>query len=231
VDVASRWVTEMLEISTRFVPDRLQFLCGLCRGRSVLHLGFADALVYEESLATRRHIHQALREAGASGAVFGLDIDAAVVEHFRREWGDPNLIVGDAEDLPALSLARAFDIVVAGELVEHLSNPGRFLTGVGRLLAPDGRLVLTTPNGIGLKYFLHAAAGRDRSHPDHALLFSFSTLNTLLARHGFVPTEWATTMEEFERPRNRRTRRLLRWLFRRYPAIADTVVVVATRMR
>ena len=41
---------------------------------------------------------------------------------------------------------QALDIVYAGEIVEHLYNPDLFLKECHRILAPDGVLVLTTPN-------------------------------------------------------------------------------------
>jgi 2-polyprenyl-3-methyl-5-hydroxy-6-metoxy-1,4-benzoquinol methylase len=146
---------------------------------------------------------------------------------FRQRWGDASLVVGNVEELEAVDLDRQFDVVVAGELIEHLNNPGRFLRGVRRFVAPHGRLILTTPNAFGVKFFMHALAGRDRSHPDHALLFSVSTLQCLLTRHGFQPLEWVTSMELFETSRNRATRTALRWLCRRLPMLAETLVVVA----
>lgn len=39
-----------------------------------------------------------------------------------------------------------FDVVTAGELIEHLYNPDAFLAEVRRVLRPGGHVVLSTPN-------------------------------------------------------------------------------------
>lgn len=42
------------------------------------------------------------------------------------------------------------DTIVAGELVEHLLNPYSFLVECHKLLKPRGKLIISTPNAIGL---------------------------------------------------------------------------------
>lgn len=41
---------------------------------------------------------------------------------------------------------QAFDVVTAGELIEHLYNPDGFLAEVARVLRPGGHILLSTPN-------------------------------------------------------------------------------------
>ncbi|MFD1585894.1 class I SAM-dependent methyltransferase [Halorientalis brevis] len=50
-------------------------------------------------------------------------------------------------------LDRDFDVIVAGELIEHLANPGKFLDCARAHLKPDGRLLLTTPNPWAVSRF------------------------------------------------------------------------------
>jgi len=54
-------------------------------------------------------------------------------------------IVGDGCNLPLRS--EIFDVVVCGEVVEHLLTPDAFIDEVLRVLKPKGLLVMTTPNG------------------------------------------------------------------------------------
>lgn len=42
--------------------------------------------------------------------------------------------------------SRTFDIVIAGEIIEHLYNTDGFLQEVHRVLKPNGSLFITTPN-------------------------------------------------------------------------------------
>jgi SAM-dependent methyltransferase len=39
-----------------------------------------------------------------------------------------------------------FDVVVATEVIEHLDNPQRLISEAARVLAPGGRVLITTPN-------------------------------------------------------------------------------------
>ena len=84
------------------------------------------------------------------------------------------------------------EIVVAGEVIEHLDDPGSFLDGLHRLLAPGGQLILTTPNASGLLNGFAAMAGAEINHPDHVILFSWRTLTNLMARHGWEVVDTAT---------------------------------------
>jgi SAM-dependent methyltransferase len=45
-----------------------------------------------------------------------------------------------------------FDVVLAGEVIEHVTHPYRFLICLANVVKPGGRVLVTTPNG---KYFRH----------------------------------------------------------------------------
>jgi len=51
---------------------------------------------------------------------------------------------GEAELMPFKD--KSFKVVVAGELIEHLFNPARFLRECYRVLKNKGMLIITTPN-------------------------------------------------------------------------------------
>jgi hypothetical protein len=59
----------------------------------------------------------------------------------------------------------SFAGILATEVLEHLSNPGLLLTECWRVLAPGGRLCLSTPNAVDLRGRLRALRGRSpQSH-------------------------------------------------------------------
>lgn len=53
---------------------------------------------------------------------------------------------GSLFDLSPATLGT-FDLVIACEVIEHVAHPGDLLARLATLLAPGGRLLVTTPNG------------------------------------------------------------------------------------
>ncbi len=80
--------------------------------------------------------------------ITGLDAAAELLEYSRTRVPNAHLIQGDAEHLP-FGEAR-FDVLAALQVIEHLYHPGRFIEESWRVLAPEGILLLATPNPAGL---------------------------------------------------------------------------------
>jgi GT2 family glycosyltransferase/SAM-dependent methyltransferase len=79
--------------------------------------------------------------------IVGIDVDELTVEHARLNWSSSTLSfeVASALDLSAFE-TDSFDAVVAFEIIEHLSDQSRMLAEVGRVLANDGLLIISTPD-------------------------------------------------------------------------------------
>jgi len=79
---------------------------------------------------------------------------------------------------------HSFDAVLASHLIEHLNNPGSFVREAYRLLKPNGRFYVTTPNITGLQARIFGSRWRSAIF-DHLYLFSIKTLRKLLEDSGF----------------------------------------------
>jgi 2-polyprenyl-3-methyl-5-hydroxy-6-metoxy-1,4-benzoquinol methylase len=147
------------------------------------------------------------------------------------------------EALRALALAPA-DLVIAGEVIEHVDDPGSFLDAMGALLAPDGVIILTTPNASGLLSAVGVLGGYEINHPDHVNRFTWLTLTNLLQRRGYEPTEVCTFLSQVKELTGATFRervlgigakvvvmleRILGWLGR--PFAADGIIISARRKR
>ena len=163
--------------------DRITELRTLVRGRRVIDLGFVDEGQMRAKRGRGAWLHAVV--AAEAREAIGVDADEQGVER-ARELGfvAHTADVEDRAALSALGLEPA-DVVLAGELLEHLDRPGDFLDAVQALLAPEGALVLTTPNAHALTNVLGGLAGRELVNPDHVAWLSWRTLETLLARHGW----------------------------------------------
>lgn len=77
---------------------------------------------------------------------------------------------------------KAFDSVLAGELIEHIEEPTLFVKEGRRVLKRGGLLVITTPNRKSLLNRLFKAYEK----PAHVVLFSKDELLRLLEDEGFA---------------------------------------------
>lgn len=96
-----------------------------------------------------------------------------------------NMKVANAE---TFNLKKKFDVIFAGELIEHLSNPGLFLQSSKRHLKEKGLLILTTPNTFYTPRLLGCISKFNDDpivNKEHTNWFSPSTLKTLLTRERF----------------------------------------------
>jgi 2-polyprenyl-3-methyl-5-hydroxy-6-metoxy-1,4-benzoquinol methylase len=122
-------------------------------------------------------------------AVVGIERDPAAAEEARSVCEE--VLVDDVETMELPFEPASFDVVLCGDLVEHLRDPERLLSRLRPLLRPDGRLVLTTPNVANWTNRLGLLFGRwrytDRGILDrtHLHLFTRATLVETLERAGY----------------------------------------------
>ena len=77
---------------------------------------------------------------------------------------------------------ESFDVVVAGELLEHVRDPERLVADARRLLRPGGRLVGSVPNAFRLPNRLRFLAGLPPERdPTHLHMFTPREVEALLA--------------------------------------------------
>ncbi|MBI5635257.1 MAG: methyltransferase domain-containing protein [Nitrospirae bacterium] len=148
------------------------------------------------------HLAEPILACGAKWT--GLDIDPrncqAVTERGLK------CICGtiDAVDLPAGS----YDSIIGSQVIEHISDPRKFLMRCAQLIRPGGRVLLSTPN-IESRY--RRISGQNWIHwfvPYHQVLFSPHSLEMLgkqcnlrmLSYRTETPTAWALLQLNYQRP-------------------------------
>lgn len=213
----------------RVFRDRDELLVSLCSGHRVLHVGCGDAPIAAERLDSDTLLHAQLLQSSES--VRGVDIDEESIRLIRNRIGGDYTIadISDEEGRAAVADFDA-DLILAGDVIEHVANAGAFVNGLGSLLRSSGRsprLVLSTPNGLSVKVAMNTLFGRELVHPDHVTLYTPVTLEGLLARYGIAVEEryfYHTTSGKGARARVYDT--IARVLARMRPAFAEGQVVV-----
>jgi 2-polyprenyl-3-methyl-5-hydroxy-6-metoxy-1,4-benzoquinol methylase len=166
--------------------DRLRITLSRIKGPRILHLGCAGT-VDSESRYKEHHLHTHLcdRFPEPESTVLGIDLDRPKVEALKLRGY--NVAVGNAE---TVEFDEPFDTVLAGELIEHLSNPGAFLNATRRCIKTDGRLVLSTPNVFCPMFLLmYFKNFRNAFNPEHTAWFCAQTLTEALRRAGYRVVE------------------------------------------
>lgn len=164
--------------------DRVEFIKKFCEGKKVLHLGCTNFPYTNESIKNDMLLHFDLKKV--AGELHGFDYDVAGLE-ILKQAGETNLHHGDLEKLDEADLNETFDVIVAGEMIEHLSNPGLFLRGIKRFMNEQTSLLITTINAYsGMRFFIYGLRGKggeqEPVHPDHVAYYSYKTLKSVLER-------------------------------------------------
>jgi ubiquinone/menaquinone biosynthesis C-methylase UbiE len=124
----------------------------------------------------------ALAEAGAE--VIGADVAEAALERARRRH--PALsFVSVPFDGPLPFEDCSFELVWAGEVIEHVADTAQWLSEVRRVLAPGGRLLVTTPSHGRLRLAVFGVEAFSEPLGDHLHLYTRRSLQTLLDEFGF----------------------------------------------
>lgn len=161
-----------------YQDEKIKFFIRFTRNRSVLDLGSVDH--FEGNWRSKYWLFKALLEN--SSELTGLDYYEDGVVALQKQGF--NIIHGDAQ---GFDLGKKFDVITAGDLIEHLPNLDGFINSIKSSLKDDGMLVLSTPNPWCWKYMgYHILRKRlDRVNKEHVSWFCIQTLANLFERYGF----------------------------------------------
>ena len=127
-------------------------------------------------------------------------------------------------DVETMELGRKFDVIVAGELIEHLGNPGSFLERSNAHLRKNGLIIITTPNVFSAGTVYRVLIGKTPEvNPQHVCYYDLKTLSILLERYGFEVQD----VIMHQRPEAYK----LNFLVKYRPDLAPTLIVVGRKIR
>ena len=133
--------------------------------RMAIHYSIEDSITYQYSYDIDEFM-ELVEEEVAKMSAEGFNVEVANAESFQLE--------------------DEFDIIVAGELIEHLSNPGKFLSNCYDHLSEDGIVIITTPNPRRLQHLYWYLSGNEsRINTEHTMWFDNQVFDELVSRHNF----------------------------------------------
>lgn len=164
---AEYWDKQVHIVPKSQTVDRTAYLVKHATGKTILHIGCTGALDKELRKVAKR--------------CFGIDKDEQEREDFEQCDLD-ELFIHEYK----IPLFDGVELIVCGEVLEHLSNPGNFLRQI-RIYYSDVPAIFTVPNAhavAGTEWLVKR--GRENVHREHVAYYSYTTMKTLLARHGYT---------------------------------------------
>ena len=149
--------------------------------RDVLEVGCGEgalAAAYKRRNPTARYT--AVEAHAPAAAVASARVDRLLAADFEG--------LSDAE----FDELGAFDLVVMGDVLEHLADPWRALRRLKGLLRPEGRLALSVPNAGHWSLLSEVMSGRWPAHDSglfdrtHLRWFTLQSLGDMLASEGYA---------------------------------------------
>jgi 2-polyprenyl-3-methyl-5-hydroxy-6-metoxy-1,4-benzoquinol methylase len=153
-----------------------KLLAAVGTGKRVLDVGCSSG-----------YLARPLSERG--NTIVGIELDPEAA-HAAEQFCE-RVLVGDVETMELPLEPSSFDVVLCGDVVEHLRDPVAALARLRAFLKPGGRVVLSTPNIANWAIRLSLLGGRwrytergilDRTHTH---LFTRATLAEALERAGY----------------------------------------------
>jgi 2-polyprenyl-3-methyl-5-hydroxy-6-metoxy-1,4-benzoquinol methylase len=98
-------------------------------------------------------------------------------------------LIADAFNIPIKD--ESINCIIASEIIEHVPDPKKFISGLLRLLTSNGKLIITTPYDEKIEYYLCVHCNKPT--PKSAHLYSFNEINMIR----YVPGEgtiWSIKM-------------------------------------
>jgi 2-polyprenyl-6-hydroxyphenyl methylase/3-demethylubiquinone-9 3-methyltransferase len=169
-------------VRLKYIRDQIDhhWQCDECsrtplEGKSALDVGCGAGLLAEP-----------LARLGAK--VTGLDASQELIAAARDHAAAMGLAIdyrsGDVQELQG-----QFDLITCMEVIEHVADPGPFVKALARRLAPNGLLVMSTPNATGWSNLLMITIGEGlgripKGTHDFAKFIPPERMKLLLSRAG-----------------------------------------------
>ena len=157
-----------------------------CTNKNVLHIGFIQhANMWRQKIDEKDWLHSKIMSVANS--VVGIDYLKNEVEIIKKELGI-ECYYGDATNLSQVKIDKKFDVIVCGELIEHIANPGLMLDGLKRFMNKDTILIITTPNPWRDLWVYNIFNNNNEGNwlnKEHVCWYSYQTLKQLLERYNY----------------------------------------------
>ena len=193
-DADAKWLTWYDTVCTRWELNSpegrdariIKYLSSFAKSSHlrILDVGFVEHSVSRTT--SPEWFHRKLRET-SSFEVYGVDLLSKAVQEIQSKYGYPNCYCADATNADSDPIdGGQFDVIHAGDIIEHLSDMKGFFGFLRNNLRKGGGVVLTTPNPHSIFRILRLARfGGAVANFQHVAWITPTNMNELCRRYGF----------------------------------------------
>jgi 2-polyprenyl-3-methyl-5-hydroxy-6-metoxy-1,4-benzoquinol methylase len=183
-DAVRRFRQRTLESARRPpIESRVDYLAACARGKRVLDIGVANHTC--EGFGGEKWLHGEV--AAAARECLGVDLIESAIQELQQRGYDARVLDVTRDHLPP---GEKFDVVIGGEVIEHLGNPQALFSFASDALDAGGRFIVSSPNPYYLTRVLAFLAGRGSESADHVALLFPSGMAELGERAGLALDAW-----------------------------------------
>lgn len=161
--------------------DKYEFIKQQVKNKEVLDIGCVELLgdYTPENLQKTQH----LKIKPYAKRLVGVDLEKEGVDALNQL--DCECYVSLAEDAHKLNIGK-FDVILLGDIIEHIPNPNFFLMSLRPLLNPDGLIICSTPNALAYHLQVFLLLKKKITRHQHVAWYCKVTLNNLFKLSGFT---------------------------------------------
>lgn len=192
-----------IPISNKYdqLKNRRNFIIQFVKNKKVIHLGCCDHKpVIRDKIKDNSWMHKIITEN--SKECIGIDIEKDTVEYVRSEFKYENIIYGDITDKKKIKevVDNKFDIMVMGEILEHVDNPVLFLKQIRENYKNNiSQILITVPNAFSYRNMKSVKENSEVINSDHRYWFTPYTLAKIISLAGYKVDEFFFTDEMHNR--------------------------------
>lgn len=178
----------ILKAETR---HKQEIVLSYCKDKSVLDVGCVGQ---DLDPASENWLHAKVRKVAKE--VVGCDINVEGI----RQLEQLGYTIYTPEQLEQNQ--QRFDIVLMGDVIEHVNDPGAFLEFYKQFLNPGGKILVCTPNAFGIRYILQVFFyGKPSTNPEHTLFLDPFVMLEMTSRISLKMADFAW-LYEYQKPGN-----------------------------
>ena len=171
--------------------DKFTSIVKMCEGKTVLDVGCVGQ---DKGFDHEAWLHGRMKKVASK--IIGADINQEGIDAMNSEGYEvyqPDVLEG---------MNQKFDLVIMGDVIEHVNDPGQFLSFYAQFLNENGKMVICTPNAFGIRYIIQVLFyGKPGTNEEHTLAFDPYVMLELFSRIDLNPVEFYW-LKEYRRGAN-----------------------------